>query len=106
MREYIATNDPHAQGAVDRANALFYKWHQYINETRCRSFISDKQLTLYIDQETYYDMQELRHCNGSIGPLTIGLALAPREGATTLFGINLTIIRVVHHDRYEHLIFR
>ena len=110
MRNYIATNDnePRRIAQVDMINCLLRKWEDYIMESRHsmnHQCIHGKKLTLYIDQETYYDLQELMSFGDSIGPLTIGMTMAPREHDTTLFGHDLTIMVVMNHGRHDHLIF-
>jgi hypothetical protein len=105
---FMQTDDPRYQPQVDMMNTLFRKWDHIILEAhRSMNYDSfhDKKLVLYIDQETYYDFQELMHTNGSCGPLTISTTCTQLAMDTTLFGHELTIYVVMNHGRHDHLCF-
>lgn len=105
---FIQTDNPRQQVQVDMMNTLLRKWEHYIHECReCSVYdkLVDGRLTLYVDQETYYDIQELMSCQHSLGPLTIGFPMSHCSHDTTLFGYQLTILVVINNGRHDHLCF-
>ena len=101
MKDYINTNDPSMNDIVGRCNERLNRWRDYLSLKHHYGEDRDKQLVLYIDQESAYE-----HRMVDCGPLQIGYTMAPRENDTILFGHQLRLIEVLVRDgRYDHLCY-